>query len=221
VGSGDDDPANGRSGRPGRHGSYEAEDGADGGGPDAAGGRTFAKWSHVNLQRHNEEIDQRSEQAFWNICLIRRDRTTLWCETNSNLRQQGEAVAGESVSGMGSVAEGDTGKAAVELILSMRPVRDGPAVPASVAIIPDKPEAPARKKAAPASIPVEAAPAPAPPSSKAGSTGSSGSAKARAAPPKITLKPPFPEGEESDELSLENASELTVAKTLLGLMGRS
>lgn len=97
----------------GQGSSGEAEDQAG-----SDGGRTYAKWSHVNLQRHNQEIDQLSDQAVWKVCMIRSDRTSLWCEMSVNMREQ---------SGVTS-----------EVVLSMRPVRDGSRVPEDYVIISNK-----------------------------------------------------------------------------------
>lgn len=58
--------------------SSDGEESQTGSGDELHGQRTYAAWSHVNLKRHNDEIDQQNEQAIWNICLVRRDRTTLW-----------------------------------------------------------------------------------------------------------------------------------------------
>jgi len=90
----------------------EAEDQAG-----SDGGPMYAKWSHVNLQRHNQEIDQLSDQAVWKVCLIRRDRTSVWCEMSVNVREE----AGT----------------APEVVLSLRPVHDGPPVPENYVLTAD------------------------------------------------------------------------------------
>ena len=82
-------------------------------------GPHFAKWSHLNLQRHNQEIDQQNDRAVWNLCLVRPDRSTLWCEANSSPGRRAEA-------------EGEDG---VEVIFSLRPVREGSPVPAAFAVV--------------------------------------------------------------------------------------
>jgi len=87
---------------------------------------TFAKWSHVNLQRHNQEIDQQNEQAIWALCLVRRDRTTLWCEANSNVHHGGSDGLGKDSA------------VPVELVFSLRPVRDGDPVPPSFKVLSSK-----------------------------------------------------------------------------------
>ena len=109
--------------------------GGGSGGSSSNGGKqkTFATWSTVNLQRHNEEIDQQNEQAVWTLCLVRPDRTTLWCEANSNFSGQAQGAA----EGGGGAQDG-SGAPVAEVIFSLRPVRDGNPMPASFVLITEK-----------------------------------------------------------------------------------
>lgn len=116
----------------------------------------FAAWSHLNLKRHNEEIDHQNEAAVCNICLIRQDHTSLWCEATSNLRktrvESGSGDGGDtvSISGSASTAPPNVGSDATpgdgsppcvaefveEVILSLRPVSDGPKVESQLGLKP-------------------------------------------------------------------------------------
>ena len=119
----------------------------------------FAKWSHLNLQRHNAEIDQRSEQTIWTVCLVRLDRTTLWCEAKCSLSDNRHSPMGTSSRHSGSTAgskwsTGSSGSRssnqsstssqasaassdgeACEVIFSLRPVREGSPVPPSFVLV--------------------------------------------------------------------------------------
>lgn len=118
----------------------------------------YAEWSHLNLKRHNEEIDHQNEAAVCNICLIRQDHTSLWCEATSNLRKtrvesgggdcgDTASMSGSSTTGLPTVGSGATPgdgsgsppcvvEFVEEVILSLRPVSDGPKVEAQLGLKP-------------------------------------------------------------------------------------
>mmetsp|Transcript_61283 Transcript_61283/g.138697 ORF Transcript_61283/g.138697 Transcript_61283/m.138697 type:complete len:554 (+) Transcript_61283:153-1814(+) len=175
-------------------------------------GRTFAKWSHVNLQRHNQEIDQQNEQAIWPLCLVCNDRTTIWCEANSNIHRSGPMPEGSgSVVGKGGVP--------VELIFSLRPVREGDPVAATFQTLNEKPIAArfARKEK---------------PARTAQSLSSERSSKSSATKTTKSRSPKAPSSESSSRGAKEKPvpkrirapavvdSDLTAAEALLAFMGK-
>lgn len=99
----------------------------------------FAAWSQVNLQRHNEE---QNEQAVFSFCLIRSDRTTIWCEAKSNKKER--CAAGDDDDDGAAEAAGIEAPTVaksgleVEVIFSLRPIKEGQPVPASVPTFYDK-----------------------------------------------------------------------------------
>jgi PAS domain-containing protein len=248
---GGDDAGEARDHRASRAGG--ADSGADpvdagGSGGGRSGQKTFAAWSTVNLQRHNEEIDQQNEQAVWTLCLVRPDRTTLWCEANSNFSGQAQGAA----EGGGGAQDGSSAPVA-EVIFSLRPVRDGAPVPASFVLITEKKKTKKKKvdkvkSASSGNAPSSAATSA--PASSSAATGSqkraalkaSGSgAKAKAAPkasgpskraaakskavPSVSAAVPAEPwaapsaAPRSDDRSAPQTDDWSAAETLLGLMG--
>lgn len=71
----------------------------------------FATWSRLNLQRHDQQMHDEDMLLVFTVCVVRQDRSTVWCEVNSNTRA--------------STEDGPSSRVAQETILSFRPISEG------------------------------------------------------------------------------------------------
>mmetsp|Transcript_66404 Transcript_66404/g.130201 ORF Transcript_66404/g.130201 Transcript_66404/m.130201 type:complete len:612 (-) Transcript_66404:188-2023(-) len=211
----------------------QGEDGAMSSAGESGGG--FAAWSHVNLKRHNEEQNERGGVS--SLCLIRCDRTTLWCEASSNIREPVQPEEGESADGTDAGTDEGGGERAdsVEVIFSLRPLRDGQPMPASFPALAERhlkmPPAPLASKKAPSSSTVS--------KSSSSTMGSTSSASLSTSPSASSLRDSsapssrkrpakHPSADPVGAISPSKLpvatittpnTELSAAETLLGLMG--